>query len=117
VIAGRGHGHSLDLFSAISTRAEYWYEEGGDIDGGNSVGVVEDASGGLKLRRDPPACADLGAIGEMVSGGAGADDEVADDCELSVKHADGAATQSMNCHAAATTVITSRTVPMPWAHK
>jgi hypothetical protein len=105
------------LFSAISTRAEYWYDEGGDTGGGNSVGVVGDASGRLKLRRDPPACADLGATGEVVSGGAGADDEVADDCELSFKHADGATIQSMNCQAAAMRVTSSRTVVMPWAKK
>ncbi len=63
------------MLSAIATRAEYWYDQGGDTDGGNSVGVVGDAPGGLKLRRDPPACADLGAAGEVVCGGAGADDE------------------------------------------
>ena len=112
-----GHEHSLDLFSAISTRAEYWYDEGDDTDGGNSVGVVRDAPGGLTLRRDSPACGDLGATGEVVSGGAGADDEVADDWELSIRHADGATIQSMNCQAAAMRVTSSRTVVMPWANK
>lgn len=79
--------------------------------------MVGESSGRLKLPRDSPACVDLGATGEVVSGGAGADDEGADDWELSIRHADGATIQSMNCQAAAMRVTSSRTVVMPWANK
>jgi hypothetical protein len=69
------------------------------------------------MSRDAPACGDLGAAGEVARGAAtraaGGDDEEPVDCALSVGHADGATTQSMNPHAAAIRVTSSRTVMMP----
>jgi hypothetical protein len=65
--------------------------------------------------RGSPACTDLGAAGDVVAAGAGAgagagaDDDDTDDSAVSPGH-DGVTTQSMNCHTAATSVMSSSTV-------
>jgi hypothetical protein len=62
------------------------------------------------VRRDSPACTDLGATGNVVAAGAGAGaDDDTDDSAVSPGH-DGVTTQSMNCHTAATSVMSSSTV-------
>jgi hypothetical protein len=64
------------------------------------------------VRRDSPACTDLGATGVVAAAGAGAGtgaDDDTDDSAVSPGH-DGVTTQSMNCHTAATSVMSSSTV-------
>jgi hypothetical protein len=69
------------------------------------------------VRRDSPACTDLGATGDVVAAGAavviGADDDT-DDIAASPGH-DGVTTQSMNCHTAATSVMSNSTVAIACA--
>jgi hypothetical protein len=72
------------------------------------VGVGGDIPVRPEVRRDSPACTDLGAAGDVVAAGAGADDDT-DDSAVSPGH-DGVTTQSMNCQTAATSVMSSSTV-------
>jgi hypothetical protein len=69
------------------------------------------------VRRGSPACNDLGATGDIVAAGAavgaGADDDT-DDIAASPGH-DGVTTQSMNCHTAATSVMSNSTVAIACA--
>jgi hypothetical protein len=51
----------------------------------------------------------------MTRTAAPAPDDDLDGCALLAKHSDGATTQSMNCHTAATRVMSSSTVPIAWA--
>jgi hypothetical protein len=66
---------------------------------------------GLRL-----ACTGLDATGDVVVAGAAADDEDTDDSEVSPTH-DGVTIQSMNCHTAATKVMSSTTVAIAWTSK
>jgi hypothetical protein len=59
------------------------------------------------VRRDSPACTDLGATGDVVAAGAGADDDTDD---IEAPGHDGVTTQSMNCHTPATSTMNSSTV-------
>gem|GEM_PF-7011447 len=51
----------------------------------------------------------------MARTAAPAPDDEADGCALLARQSAGVTTQSMNCHTAATRVISSSTVPIAWA--
>lgn len=58
-----------------------------------------------------------GATGEPVRGAVGADDVGIDKSELLSTHSDGATTQSMNNHTAATRAVSSKPVTIAWANR
>jgi hypothetical protein len=100
--------------SASSAWAEYRYDP---------VVGVGDIPVWPAVRRDSPTCADLGATGDDVAAGAGAGvgvgvgvgaDDDTDDSAGSPGH-DGVTTQSMNCHTAATSVMSSSIVTIACA--
>ena len=87
----RGHGHSREL------------------------NAISDTLGRSGFRLDSSARTDSIATDDWFQAPRPADEET-DDSGASSKH-DGVTTQSMNCHRAATKVMSNRTVAIAWASK